>query len=73
LSQYASLKLESVLQEPTAGVVIQSYGAGNIPSNQPELIDALKKAVARNVLIVNITVCLQGSVVSIYDTGKVRG
>jgi lysophospholipase len=63
--------LESVLQEPTAGVVIQSYGAGNIPSNQPELIDALKKAVARNVLIVNITVCLQGSVVSIYDTGKV--
>ncbi|XP_022224113.2 L-asparaginase-like [Drosophila obscura] len=63
--------IESALAEPIKGVVLESYGSGNIPSNRIEIIDLLRKAVERGVIIVNCTQCLSGSVASIYDAGAV--
>lgn len=63
-------QLKSFL-EPFDGLVIQTYGSGNIPSNQTELIKILKDAIQRGILIVNISVCLEGTVSGIYQTGKV--
>lgn len=52
------------------GVVIQSYGSGNAPQ-LPWLITAIKEAIDRGVIIVNVTQCTAGSVnMDLYDTGR---
>ena len=51
------------------GVVLESFGAGNVPD---DIVQTLKAAIKRQVLIVNVTQCLEGSVDdSIYAAGKV--
>lgn len=60
------------LQPPIQGVVIETYGAGNIPTNRKDLIKELKTAVEAGVLIVNISQCPDGNVETIYETGQVR-
>ncbi|XP_030763413.1 60 kDa lysophospholipase [Sitophilus oryzae] len=65
-----STQLESFLKPPVDGVVLQSYGAGNIPSNKPELLRVLKEAVQRGVLIVNISQCARGTVSIAYETAQ---
>lgn len=63
--------LESFLRTPVEGVVIQSFGTGNIPSERKDILKVLKEAINRNTLIVNITQCARGTVISSYETGKV--
>ncbi|CAH1168664.1 unnamed protein product [Phyllotreta striolata] len=64
--------VESFLRLPLEGVVIQSFGTGNVPSKPRGLLEVLKQAVLRNTLIVNITQCSKGTVISSsYETGKV--
>uniref|UniRef100_A0A8D0GFW2 asparaginase n=1 Tax=Sphenodon punctatus TaxID=8508 RepID=A0A8D0GFW2_SPHPU len=57
------------LQSPMEGIVLETYGSGNAPSRQ-ELLDELKRATDRNVVILNFTQCLRGSVSAVYETGK---
>ncbi|XP_022210348.1 L-asparaginase [Drosophila obscura] len=59
------------LAPPIRGVVLQSFGSGNIPSNRRDLIAELQAAADRGVIIINCTQCPNGSVAEIYDTGKV--
>ncbi|XP_039497871.1 L-asparaginase [Drosophila santomea] len=59
------------LAPPIRGVVLQSFGSGNIPSNRTDLIDELRAAGERGVIIINCTQCPNGTVAEIYDTGKV--
>ena len=50
-------------------IVMRTYGSGNAPQ-RPWLISALKEAYRRGVVVVNISQCLQGSVMmGRYDTG----
>ena len=50
--------------------MLESFGAGNVPH---DIVSALKEATSRNVLIVNVTQCLEGMVDdSIYAAGEVR-
>ena len=50
------------------GVVLETYGAGNAPSDK-WLYDELRKAVERGIIIVNKTQCNTGSVeMGLYDT-----
>ncbi|XP_015035210.2 L-asparaginase-like [Drosophila pseudoobscura] len=63
--------IRSALAEPIMGVVLESYGSGNIPSNWSEITSLLRSAVSRGVIIVNCTQCLAGSVAAIYDAGAV--
>lgn len=50
-------------------LVLESFGSGNAP-NQRWFIDALKNAVERGLIIVNVTQCLAGSVeMERYETG----
>ena len=50
------------------GVVLETFGAGNAPDN---IVSTLKTAIANDVLIVNVTQCLEGTVEAIYATGNV--
>ena len=54
------------------GIVLQSYGAGNIPSNRADIVYAIKQASESGIIIINITQCSHGSVDALYETGKVR-
>ncbi|MCO7225801.1 asparaginase [Pleionea sp. CnH1-48] len=63
--------LDNLLLEPFQGLILQTFGMGNAPCNNQELLDVLKAATDRGVIIVNITQCYRGSVdMSGYETGN---
>ncbi|XP_001662477.2 L-asparaginase [Aedes aegypti] len=62
--------VKAFLQPPMRGVVLQTYGAGNLPTNRPDLLEALRDAANREVLIVNCTQCTEGAVSDLYETGR---
>ena len=62
--------VKAFLQPPIEGVVLQSYGAGNVPTNQKDIIKELSAATKRGIIIVNITQCSTGCVSGTYEPGK---
>lgn len=62
--------VNNILQPPIKGLVLETYGIGNGPEDS-RLISALKAAIDRNVVIVNCTQCLKGTVnMEDYATGS---
>lgn len=61
--------VRAFLAPPLQGVVLETYGAGNAPARQ-DLLDALKEACDRGVVIVNCTQCRKGLVTDSYATGR---
>ncbi len=61
--------IESILNVPNLkGVVMETYGSGNIPTNN-WLIELLAKTIRKGVHIVNVTQCKGGSVaMGMYET-----
>ncbi|XP_068623703.1 L-asparaginase-like [Battus philenor] len=53
------------------GVVLETYGNGNIPIKRKEIYREIERAVKNNVLVVNVTQCINGTVLgkAIYETG----
>ena len=62
--------IKAFLCPPIEGVVLQSYGAGNIPSNREDIVSEFRAATQRGIIVVNTTQCSTGSVSSLYETGK---
>jgi L-asparaginase len=63
--------LRNVLRDPVRGLVLETYGSGNAPSRDPELLAVLRDAVARGVVVVNVTQCLRGGVrMGTYAAGR---
>jgi 60kDa lysophospholipase len=56
------------LAHPVAGAVIACYGAGNMPSNNADLLAALGEAHDRGVILVSVTQCRHGAVTGVYET-----
>jgi L-asparaginase len=62
--------IENILQPPLRGLVLETYGSGNAPTNDQQFLDALAEAAARGVVIVDCTQCLRGTVnLNQYATG----
>lgn len=61
--------IKALLASPTCGVVLEVFGAGNAP-NRPDLLEALREACARGVVIVAISQCAKGAVTVAYETGR---
>ena len=57
------------LQPGMDGVVLQTYGAGNGPSNRKDIMAEIKAATDRGCLIVNCTQCHRGNVTTEYEAG----
>lgn len=56
--------------EDIKAIVIESYGSGNAPQHD-WLLNEIESALARGVIIMNVTQCSSGKVnMSLYDTGK---
>ena len=73
LRLFPSIRTETIkhfLEPPIKGVVLQCYGAGNMPSNREDIIHALTEATNNGVIIVSCTQCSNGAVSGIYETGK---
>ncbi|GAB6025429.1 hypothetical protein CHUAL_011175 [Chamberlinius hualienensis] len=73
LTIFPSIPIEIVkahLQSPLKGLILMSFGTGNIPTNRRDLMEELKSAVNRGVFIINITQCLRGCIAAIYETGR---
>lgn len=62
--------VEAVLNVPgLRGVVLKTFGTGNAPRNE-WLLNLLKNATDRGIVIVNVTQCLEGAVdMTRYETG----
>ena len=59
-----------LLEPPLQGLVLETYGAGNAPSDNAELLRALAEANERGMVIVNCTQCRRGNVdMAGYATG----
>ncbi|MBY4677715.1 asparaginase [Marinobacterium arenosum] len=65
--------VDALLDSPKVkGLILQSYGVGNVPDANEALVDSLAKASDRGVVVLNITQCLQGRVSQgAYATGSV--
>lgn len=49
-----------VLQRPLKGIVIETYGDGNGPTNDPAFLDAIREAVDAGMIIMGCTQCTHG-------------
>lgn len=70
---FPSISIESVkaaLQPPTQGIVLQTYGAGNMPTRRTDIIGEIRKAIERGCIVVNCSQCIRGQVDVNYATGK---
>jgi lysophospholipase len=61
--------LGRLLRPPLAGAILETYGTGNGPDNRPELLDAVRSATERGMVIVNVTQCHRGAVKPEYAVG----
>ena len=55
---------------PIEAVIIETYGAGNIPINRPKIIETIREASQRGVIILNVSQCRKGVASTSYETGK---
>ncbi len=63
--------LHNLLQTPLQGLILESYGSGNGPSNNRAFLNALRDATDRGVVIVNLSQCRHGSISpQNYVTGR---
>jgi lysophospholipase len=61
--------VKAFLSPPVQGVVLETFGAGNAPQ-RADLMNALKEACDRGVVIVAISQCAKGTVSDAYETGR---
>lgn len=66
----ARIAQDMLSHDDVRGMILLSYGVGNPPDANAELMQTLEQAVQNNVTVVNITQCLQGKVSQgAYATG----
>ncbi|MDR0805806.1 MAG: asparaginase [Enterobacteriaceae bacterium] len=62
--------IRNFLQQPVKALILRSYGVGNAPQH-PALLKELRDAAARDIIVINLTQCLSGSVnMNGYATGN---
>lgn len=54
--------IRNVLLPPLQGLVLEAYGVGNGPDQNPDFIAAMEEATERGVVVVDCTQCLEGTV-----------
>lgn len=63
--------LHNLLAEPIQGLILETYGAGNAPADDEKLLEVLRQASERGVVIVGCSQCLHGRVeMNDYATGR---
>jgi len=61
---------DKIIEMGYEGIVIEGFGAGNIPTNQNTILPGIERAASKNIPIVIGTQCLLGEVdLSLYEVG----
>ncbi|KAH7730834.1 Protein C27A7.5 d [Aphelenchoides avenae] len=71
---FPSMPIEMVratLAPPTQGVVLQTFGSGNMPSRRDDIHREISAAVDRGCLLLNVSQCMKGHVDANYETGRI--
>ena len=50
---------------------METYGSGNMPRDRPVILEIMKEANDRGVIIVNVSQCRKGIVSTNYECGKI--
>lgn len=58
------------LRPPLRGVVLETYGSGNVPDVRDDFLDVLRQATEAGIVVVNCTQCPKGTVTPDYVGGK---
>lgn len=62
--------VEMAISNGSKGVILNSFGAGNVPTGNYSLIPALKKAKEKNIPVIITTQCVEGSAhMFLYEPG----
>jgi L-asparaginase len=61
--------IEAAIDRGCKGVILNAYGAGNVPNGEASLLPVIKKAVEHNVPVIVSTQCVEGSTRMIYEVG----
>lgn len=62
----------SLRKQDMDALILETYGSGNIPFREVDLIDALRDAVKRDIVILNITQVIAGRVSNEYANGSLN-
>lgn len=63
--------VQNFLAPPLQGLVMETYGVGNAPDRDPELLRVIGEACERGVVVVGVTQCARGTVdMDDYATGR---
>lgn len=71
LSPSLNLKAIELVLHNSKAVIIAGYGMGNMPTNNIQLMEMLRKAISEGVIVAIKTQCYKGSVDDLYETGRV--
>lgn len=68
---YPGINLDFLVNIQAKGIILETFGAGNIPMNL-SLLKTLQDLIANGCYVLNVTQCLEGTVdMTKYETGKV--
>eukprot|EP00347_Sterkiella_histriomuscorum_P002989 403366027 len=70
ISPLFNTKIIECILESSQAVIIQTYGMGNIPNKNKDLLELIKKAIEKGVIIVILTQCHHGGVNDLYEAGR---
>jgi L-asparaginase len=63
--------LRAALAEPARGLVLQAYGAGNLPDTDPEMLETLAEGARRGVVVLVVSQSVDGRVdLGAYATSR---
>jgi lysophospholipase len=62
--------LENFLRPPLEGLVLETFGSGNAPSRDDDVLGPLREATSRGVVVLNVTQCMRGRVSPSYAAGR---
>jgi len=71
MSPLMNIKALGLVMMESKAVILAGYGMGNLPSNNKELMQTIREAIQRGVIVVIKTQCHRGSVNDVYETGRV--
>jgi lysophospholipase len=52
-------------------VIVETYGAGNMASDRKKILEILRDACDRGIIVINVSQCRKGLVSNIYESGNV--
>ncbi|KRX95090.1 L-asparaginase [Trichinella pseudospiralis] len=62
--------IKAFFAPPMEGIVLQTYGGGNMPARRSDAFAVIKNGVNNGQIVVNCSQCLRGQVSPLYRTGQ---